>query len=98
MTVILNNVSVDTEGGAENGNGGPRVFLITATDFGGGTVTIQTAEMIDTPIWVDVDESGTPLAVTENRSVKIDFLAVGMQFRAVLEGSTGADKVKVVVF
>ncbi|MGR3179846.1 MAG: hypothetical protein ACUZ8E_17540 [Candidatus Anammoxibacter sp.] len=98
MTVLLDNVSIDTNSPAQDGDGKERVFLITATSFGSGSVTIQTSEKITTPIWVDADEGGTPLAITVNRSVKLDPLPSGMQFRAVLQDSTGASNVKVVVF
>lgn len=99
MTVLLDAINVDAVGNFENGDGSERIILITADDFGGGTVTLELAEtkVGSTPVTAS-DLSGAPQDVTDNRAFSIGPVPNGMKIRARLAGSSGADNLRVVMF
>ena len=90
MTILLDNVAVDTTSAVFDSKGGIAVVNIRGTDFGGGTVTIETASANDS---LSRFLTLTDGSFTANASVKLDYLPLGTEVRAVLTGSTGADDV-----
>ncbi len=94
MTILLDNVSVDTDGTPVKFNGGPGVIYVRGDNFGGGTVDIQIATGDDSALRFGVLADGS---FTGEGTVKIDYLATGSRLKAVLSGSTGASNVFVAV-
>lgn len=93
---LLDSVSVNT-------NGSPfpiqdktiKNIYVSATSFGGGTVTIQWSLDPDalTPIWTTAkDIFGTDMVFTANKNVTTLSL-YGAYYRAILTGSSGASNV-----
>lgn len=88
MTVLLNNVAVNTTGATVAKSGGPGVVIVRGDDYDSGTVNIQMASANDTvagPRWATLTDG----AFTANGQVKVDYLAVGTLIRATLTGSAG---------
>lgn len=93
MTRLLNNVSVDTDGTPQPGDGGSKQISIWATNYGGGSVTIQTSP--DLVTWITIKYMGSPAVFTSDISLKLDKIGQGMFIRATLTGSSGASGVNV---
>jgi hypothetical protein len=92
MTRLLNNVSVDTVGTAQDGDGGSKVITVWASNFGGGSVAIE-ASPDGGATWITLTYGGNPAVFTTNTIRLIDRIGQGMQIRAVFSGSTGASNV-----
>lgn len=91
MTVLLDNVSVDTEGPFIAGEGSERQILVTADDFGTGSVKFQLSRTVtDSPVAFATDLNGTVLDINSNRAVNIGPIPVGLQLRAKLSGTDAA--------
>lgn len=91
---LLQNVSVDTTGDAVKGDGGNKVIQVSATSYGGGTVSLE-GRLTPTLNWTTLTYLGSPAEFTEDTILKLDYLANGMDMRAVLYGSTAASNVNV---
>lgn len=100
MTVLLNNVSVDTVSDAYRGYGGPIYVEVYADSFGGGTIFFETSR-VGTNKWVPIYQpsiSSPPSTLQVNYNDVISFeLPVGFELRASLTGSSGASNVRVEV-
>jgi hypothetical protein len=92
MTMLLQNVSVDTDGAGIPADGGTKTLSIWATSFGGGSVTIQGSPDGGTT-WITLTYGGNPAIFTENTFRLINRLGQGLLIRAILTGSTGASNV-----
>ena len=90
MTILLNNVNVDTVGEIFTFSGGSKVLFIRADNFGGGTLTIEAADPSDPSERFATLDGG---AFTLNGTKIIESTVPGMKFRAVLAGSSGASNV-----
>jgi hypothetical protein len=97
MTWLLEDISADANGTGVNADGGGKTVSIWATNFGGGTVTIQGSPDGGTT-WITLTEGGVAVAFIANAVRYIDRLGIGMQIRATLVGSAGADSVNVKLF
>jgi hypothetical protein len=93
MARLLNNVSVDTDGIPQPGDGGSKQISIWGADYGGGSVTIQTSPDLIT--WITLKYGGNPAVFTSNISLKLDKIGQGFYIRATLTGSSGASGVNV---
>ena len=91
--ILLNNVDADVEGTVfYTSNGGKVRFVIRASDYGGGTVTLQLRAANDTGAkWGDMENG----EFTEDGDRTADFLPVGDEVRAVLSGATAPSNVYV---
>lgn len=87
MTILLNNVSVDTTSEEFESEGGGAIINIRADNFDGATLEIQTASTEDTLDRFATLPNGTFLV---DASVKIDYLAQGVKLRVDLSGAGGS--------
>lgn len=90
--MLLENISIDTDGVGIPADGGSKTLAIWADDFGGGSVTIQGSPNGGNT-WVTLTYGGNPAIFTENTVRLVNRLGQGMQIRATLTGSTGASNV-----
>lgn len=97
MTWLLTDVSVDVNGTGVDGDGSGKALAIWATDFGGGTVTIQGSPDGGTT-WITLTVDGAAATFTANAIRYLERIGQGMQIRAILSGSSGADAVNVRLF
>lgn len=82
MTKLLDAVTADTTGDAKNFDGGVGYLRVSGSDFGGGTVTLQSS--VGSPEnWIAV---GADATFTEAGQCR--FALPACQIRAVLSGST----------
>lgn len=88
MTVLLNNVDVDTTSAEFKPSGGIAMAIIRGDSFGGGTVNIEIASTADNRFATFPNAS-----FTANGTIKLDYLPVGTIIRADFTGSTGASNV-----
>lgn len=100
MTVLLDNVNVDTISDVYDGNGGPAVLVIHADDFGGGKVFIETSRR-GANKWITIKKPSTiepppDLGVDWDDNIEIA-LPIGLELRVQLLGSTTASNVRVEV-
>lgn len=93
MTILLNNVSVDTTSDTFESKGGTGVAIIRGDNYGGGTVTIEMASKSDPNAPVFRFSTLPDGSVTADDTVKLDYMPVGTLIRAVLTGSSGANDV-----
>ena len=87
MTILLNNVSVNTTSAEFLSEGGSAIINIRADDFDGASLAIETASDNDSLDRFVVLPSGT---FTIDSSVKIDYLPQGVKLRADLTGAGGS--------
>lgn len=93
-TTLLDNISADATGTGICGNQKRLVVYVWATDFGGGTVTIECSPD-DGTTWftckhaVDNDDA----SFTAKGCMELQPLGQDAQIRATLSGSTGASGV-----
>lgn len=101
MTVLLNNVNVDTTSTTIRGEGGTAYIEVTADNFGGGAVYIETSR-VNANKWVTVKRPSTgipppDLAISFN-TVELVELSSDFELRLRLAGSSGASNVRGEVF
>ena len=94
---LLENVSVDTDGDGKPADGGSKSVAIWGTDFGGGSVTLQSSPDGGST-WITLTVGGSPAVYTANAVQFIDRLGQGMEIRAILTGSSGAENVNAKIF
>lgn len=90
MTILLNNVSANTESDVFVSKGGPGLLIVRGDNYGTGTVTFEinsTNDSITPPRFTLF----TGASFTADGNLAIPHLPVGTQFRAVLAGATGAE-------
>jgi len=97
MTMLLQDVSVDTVGVGQLGDGGSKVLAVWATSFGGGSVTIEGSPDGGTT-WIVLTYGGNPAVFTSNIILTLDRIGQGMMVRAVLAGSSGASHLNADLF
>lgn len=85
--LLQNDASADGDGDDIRSDGGLKTFSVTATSFGGGTVTLQTAAGVGAPFVDATFEDGTTIAFTANGVATVR-VADGHIYRAPLAGST----------
>lgn len=90
MTILLNEVDVDTTSSEFRSRGGPALAVIRGDNYGTGTVNIELATDADPQSRFALHPGG---AFTANGSVKLDFLPVGTRIRADFTGSSGANDI-----
>lgn len=93
-TVLLDNVSVNTNGDAKTVSGSNQTLIIEASNFGGGTVEIQVSRTSGAS-WVPLTINGTIASFTSNGAYLINRVSQSYLIRAVLNGSTSASNVNV---
>jgi len=103
QTILLDNVSVDTDGVGVAADGGSKTVVIwisSGGSFGGGTITLQTSPdgggSSDT--WVTLTINAVDATFTANAARVIDHLGPGLFIRATLTGATAASNVNVKIF
>jgi len=96
-TLLLDDVTEDTDGAAQNLGGGPAIIIVSSTDFGGGTVTIEVCHDSTKEGWQPVHrQDGTAMEITANTNDEfIEYLPSDMAIRATLTGSTTPDALMV---
>ncbi len=92
MTILLDNVSVDTTSTKTLGDGGPKIVFIRADDFGGGVVRIFIAPPSDSLERFERLKDGQFACDAE---VHIDYLPPATKIRVSLVASSGAENVYV---
>lgn len=97
MSVLLDNVSVDTDGPPIKGDGAAKTLHVWATSFGGGNVEIQGSPNNGTT-WDALTIGGNPAQYNANTIQKVDKIGQGQSIRAILQGSTGASGVNAMLF
>jgi hypothetical protein len=90
MTVLLNNVDVDTDSVVLTSQGGPLYLNVRGDDYGGGTVTVEVRSMNDPDARWNAVLNAT---FTADFSGPRGNVPPGVQLRATLTGSTGASNV-----
>lgn len=100
MTVLLDNVSVDTTSSIIKGIGGVVTLVITADDFGGGYLYIEYSRS-GSGMWIietlpTVTLPPPDFQVNYNKILSIE-LPIGIEMRVRLAGSAGASNVRVEV-
>jgi hypothetical protein len=90
MTVLLNEVDVDTTSSEFRSRGGPALVVVRGDSFGTGTVNIELATDADPQSRFALFPGG---AFTANGSLTLDYLPVGTRIRADLTGSSAANDV-----
>lgn len=90
MTILLNEVNVDTTSDEFRSRGGPALVVIRGDNYGTGAVNIELATNADPQSRFALFPGG---AFTANGSLDLGFLPVGTLLRADLTGSTGANDV-----
>ena len=90
MTVLLNEVDVDTTSDEFRSRGGPALVVIRGDNYGGGTVNIELATDADSQSRFALFPGG---AFTANGSLELGFLPVGTRLQADFTGSSGANDV-----
>ena len=88
MTVLLDNVNVDTTSDEEKSDGGNRVLVVRADNFGGGNVQIQVRSNNDSRFLL---VTGASFATDDTKI--LNSTKSGLTYRAVLSGSSGASNV-----
>jgi hypothetical protein len=97
MTKLLDNVSVDTIGTPQAGDGGSKQISVWATDFGGGSVTIELSPN-NGVTWNTLIYNSNPAVFTENIDFFLFKFSQGVLMRAALSGSSGASNVNADIF
>ena len=97
MTKLLDNVSVDTVGDPQQGEGGSKQISVWADDFGGGSVTIEISPD-NGHTWNILIYLGNPAIFTSNIDFFLFKFAQGVLLRAVLAGSSGAVNVNADIY
>lgn len=93
---LLDNVSVDTVGQPFQGDGGSKLLVISGTNLGGGSITIELS--LDSGVnWAPATYNGTLAIFTAFQSLMINKIAQHAKIRATLSGSTGASGVSVII-
>ena len=91
MTVLLNNVDVDTDSSVFLPSGGPAMLIVRATTWGSGTVNFQIDSTNDPSVrWTLFSATAT---FTANGNLDIPRLPRGCRVRAEFTGSSGANDV-----
>lgn len=85
--LLQDNASADGDGDTIVSDGGLKTFSVTATSFGGGTVTLQTAAGLGEPFVDATFEDGTVIAFTANGVATVR-VADGHIYQAPISGST----------
>jgi len=96
MAYLLKNVSVDTDGDPIDGDGSAYILKIWATDFGGGSVNIET--LADDGItWILESYGGNPASFTTKTALYVHKIAHAEKIRATLTDSSGASNVNATI-
>lgn len=90
MTVLLNNVNANVTSNPDPTDGGKRVIVVRADNFGGGTVEIQGKSNNDPNARFLLIPGAS---FTSGDTKILDGAKSGMTYRAVLSGSSGASNV-----
>ena len=89
MTILLNNVDVNTVSTEKyKGDGSSAIAFVRGDDFGGGQVEISMSPTND-PRFTGMNNG----VFTQDDQVRIDYVPPGAEIRAELSGSTGASNV-----
>lgn len=94
---LLDNVNQDTVGQWFEWSGGSGDIFVTASDFGGGTVTIQRSNDGGTTAIPTKFIDGQIFTATENGTFPASGWGQGTRLRATLAGSTSPVDVRVTV-
>ena len=97
-TLLLENVSANTDGAGFKSDGSRKNVYVYATSFGGGTITLQAkAPVADAP-WITLTlPDSAPATFTANAVRIIDNIAQGCEIRATLTDATAPSGVYVVL-
>jgi hypothetical protein len=96
---LLDSVDVDTDSAGVTPDTAVRLLTVWATDFGGGSVSLQ-ASPDGGGTWVTLNDfQGNPLTFSSNVvNVQLPPIGQGMPIKAVLSGSTSPSNVNAVVY
>ncbi len=89
-TILLDNVNADTTSDTFTFNQPSAILVVRADDYDSGTVTLEVASTSDNRFTVLDDAT-----FTADGTKKIDLTIPGLEYRAVLSGSTSPVNVKV---
>ena len=92
MTILLDNVNVDTISSTVIGDGGPRIIFIRGDEFGTGSVRVLIAPPNDSLERFETLKDGQ---FAEDTDVHIDYLPSGTKIKVALLGSVDAENVYV---
>lgn len=90
MPILLNNVNVDSESPVFKSAGGVAIVNVRASSLGGGTVVLSLASTND------ASERFIPMTngmLTDEATLKLEYLPAGLILKAALVGSTAASNV-----
>ncbi len=88
MISLLDAVDLDTDGSLVTATVYPKIVAVWATDFGGGTVNLETSPD-DGVTWIPITRNGVALTYTTNTVDQISgLIPQGFPIRATLTGST----------
>ena len=96
MIILLQNISADTVGEALSGDGKSKQLLVSATDFGGGSVTLEVS--LDKTNWAPLTKGGVPAVYTANATDYARVVGMATYIRATLSGSTNPSNLNVFLF
>jgi hypothetical protein len=96
-TLLLDKVDVDTDGNAVTTVTQPKVLVVWATSYGSGTVSFQISPDSGAT-WITPSIGGTPCEYTADVVTNLPPIGQGMQVRAVLTGSSGANDVSAAIY
>jgi hypothetical protein len=94
---LLDAIDADADGAAFPASGSSKILAVWATDFGGGTVTLEASPDGGTT-WITVTIAAAAITLTANGYRVIDRTTQGMVYRATLTGSTNPTDVSAYLF
>lgn len=94
--ILLNGISVNTTGSAKNTTGSGQNICVWATNFGGGSVTVQVSPDSGTT-WITITYNGAPAIFTSNSVFYCERISTELLVRAVLSGASGAINVNAIL-
>lgn len=86
-TILLNNVSANTNGTAVASDGSEKSLLVQAGTWGGAKVKIQVSK--DQSTWIDLMENHVSYIYTFNEFMEIYRVGQGLWIRAIVYDTTG---------
>lgn len=96
LQYLLENVNIDTDGTSVAADGANKTLVVWATNFGGGTVTIECSP--DGGVtWITLTSNGIPVAYTSNNIALVFRIGSGLLVRGRFAGSAGASNVNMVI-
>ncbi len=93
---LLESVSVNTTGSQNTTTGSGQNICVWATNFGGGTVTVQVSPDSGTT-WITITYNGAPAIFVANAVYYCERISTELLVRATLTGASGASNVNAIL-